>query len=80
MQDAVDAFADRIDLRRIGQLGRLEFLVCAEIGGRLLLAQQQVRIDRRQQFAQGRADPAGCAGHQYPWHFVPRLLRPNCGR
>ena len=74
MQDAVDAFADRLDLREIGQIGRLEFLVLAEIGRRLQIAQQQVRIDRRQQLAQARADPAGGAGHQYAWHFVPSYL------
>jgi len=33
MQDAVNAVADRLDLRQIGQLGRLELLVGAEIGG-----------------------------------------------
>ena len=27
MQDAVDAFADRLDLRQVGEIGRLEFLV-----------------------------------------------------
>ncbi len=48
MQDAVDALADRLDLRQIGQFGRLEFFICAEIGRRLQVAQQQVRIDRRQ--------------------------------
>jgi hypothetical protein len=58
MQDAVDAFADRLDLGEIGQIGRLEFLVLAEIGRRLQIAQQQVRIDRRLQLAQGCADPA----------------------
>jgi len=34
MQDAVDAVAERLDLRQIGQLGRLEFLAGAKIGGR----------------------------------------------
>ena len=74
MQDAVDAFADRLDLREIGEIGRLEFFVLAEIGRRLQIAQQQVRIDRRQQFAQRCADPAGGAGHQYAWHFFPLHL------
>ena len=59
MQDAVDALADRLDLREIGQIGRLEFFVGAEIGRRLEIAEQQIRIDRRQQFAQARADSAG---------------------
>src|SRR6478609_6365100 len=31
MQDAVDAFADRLDLREIGQVCRLEFFTHAEI-------------------------------------------------
>ena len=75
MQDAVDAFADRLDLREVGEIGRLEFFVAAEIGRRLQIAQQQVRIDRRQQFAQARADPAGGAGHQYAWHFFPLVLQ-----
>ena len=75
MQDAVDAFADRLDLREVGQIGRLEFFVAAEIVRRLQIAQQQVRIDRRQQFAQARADPAGGAGHQYAWHFIPSVLK-----
>src|SRR3954454_3886395 len=35
MQDAVDAFADRLDLREIGEIGRLEFFVRTEIGWRL---------------------------------------------
>ena len=65
MQDAVDAVANRLDLREIGQIGRLEFFVLAEIGRRLQIAQQQVRIDRRQQFAQARANSPGSAGHQY---------------
>src|SRR5882757_4052317 len=71
MQDAVNAVADRLDLRQIGQLGRLELLVGAEIGGRFQIAEKQVRIDRRQQFSQSGADPAGSAGHQYAWHFIP---------
>ena len=74
MQDAVDAFADRLDLRDVGQLRRLEFFASAEIGGRLEVAEQQVRIDRWQQFAQGGADSPGSAGHQYAWHFFPRVL------
>src|SRR5438093_1047321 len=32
MQDAVDALADRLDLGQIGEIGRLELLVLAEIG------------------------------------------------
>jgi hypothetical protein len=79
MQDAVDAFADRLDLRHVGEIGRLELLVLSQIGRRLQIAQQQVRIDRRQQLAQGCADPAGGAGHQYAWHFVPLISRPICG-
>ena len=71
MQDAVDALANRLDLREIGQIGRLEFFVLAEISRRLQIAQQQVRIDRRQQFAQARADSPGRTGHQYAWHFFP---------
>ncbi len=51
MQDAIDAFADRLDLCEVGEIGRLEFFTLAEIGGRLEVAEQQVRIDRRQQFA-----------------------------
>src|SRR5664279_4760763 len=73
MQDAVDALADRLDLREVGEIRRLEFLACAEIGGRLEVAQEQIRIDRRQQLAQAGADPPRRAGHQYAWHFVPRL-------
>ena len=42
MQDAVDILADRLDLREIGQLRRLEFFASAEIGGRFQVAQQQV--------------------------------------
>src|SRR6266481_2735768 len=81
MQDAVDAFADRLDLGDVGQLRRLEFFTAAEIGGRLEVAEQEVRIDRRQQFAQTGADSPRCAGHQYAWHFFPRLLTPPiCGR
>jgi hypothetical protein len=57
MQDAVDAFADRLDLRHVGEIGRLELLVLSQVGRRLQIAQQQVRIDRRQQLAQGCADP-----------------------
>jgi hypothetical protein len=74
MQDAVDALADRLDLRHVGKIGCLEFLVLAEIGRRLQVAQHQVRIDRRQQLAQARADPAGGAGHQYAWHLFPLIL------
>ncbi|MEH2507319.1 hypothetical protein V1290_006130 [Bradyrhizobium sp. AZCC 1578] len=74
MQDAVDAFADRLNLRHVGEIGRLELLVLAEIGRRLQVAQQQVRIDRLQELAQGCADPAGGAGHQYAWHLFPLNL------
>src|SRR5689334_13223494 len=35
MQDAVDALADRLDLREVRKLGRLKLFVCAEIGRRL---------------------------------------------
>jgi len=77
MQDAVDALADRLDLREVSQIGRLEFFVRAEIGRRLQVGEQEVRINRRQQFAQGCADPAGRAGHQYAWHFFP-LVRAIC--
>jgi hypothetical protein len=73
MNDAVDAFAHRLDLGHVGQIGRLEFLVLAEIGGRLEVAQQQIRIDRRQQLAQARADSTGSAGHQNTWHLIPHL-------
>src|SRR5437868_2064435 len=79
MQDAIDAFADRLDLRHVGQIRRLEFFVPAEIGRRLEVREQEVRVDRRQQFAQGCADSAGSAGHQYAWHFFPRLIQPICG-
>ena len=75
MQDAVDALADRFDLGEIGEVGGLEFFARAEIGGRFHVAQHQIRIDRRQQFAQARADFTGSAGHQYAWHFIPRFLR-----
>src|SRR5665213_3622466 len=71
MQDAVDALAERLDLRGIGQFGGLELFCAAEIGRRLEVAQEQIRIDRRQQFAQARAYAAGRAGHQYAWHFIP---------
>ncbi len=73
MQDAVDALADRLDLRGVGQFRLHEPLGIAQVGRRLDVAEQQVRIDRRQQFSQARADPAGRAGHQNPWHFVPRF-------
>src|SRR5450755_856637 len=72
MQDAVNAFADRLDLCEIRQIGRLEVFVAAEISRRLEVAEHQIRIDRRQQLAQGCADPPGGAGHQYAWHFFPR--------
>ncbi|HMH60047.1 MAG TPA: hypothetical protein VK561_01965, partial [Bradyrhizobium sp.] len=36
-----------------------------------------VRIDRRQQFSQSGADPAGSTGHQYAWHFIPRVAVRN---
>src|ERR1700692_3055686 len=72
MQDAVDTLADRLDLRRVRQFCRLEFFVSAEIGRRFQVAQQQVRIDRRQQLSQACADSTGRAGHQYAWHFIPR--------
>jgi len=75
MQDTVDAFADRLDLREIGEVGRLEVFAFAEIGGRLQVAEQQVRIERRQQFAQRCADSPGGAGHQDAWHFFPRSYR-----
>src|SRR5262249_46006202 len=39
----------------------------------LNVTEQQVRIDRRQQFSQGCTDATGCACHQDFWHFVPRL-------
>src|SRR5258708_33413439 len=77
MQDAVDACANRLDLRRIGQLRRLEFFACAEIGRRPHVAQQQVRIDRRQQLAQGCANSPRRAGHQYSWHLTPRFGSPK---
>lgn len=56
MQDAVDALADRLDLCEVGEIGGLEFLVSAEIGGLLDVAEQEVGIDRRQQLAQARSD------------------------
>src|SRR5260370_25452630 len=77
MEGAVDAFEDRLDLRRIGQLRRLEFFASAEIGGRPHVAQQQVRIDRGQQLAQGRANFPRCAGQQYAWHSIPRFAVRN---
>jgi hypothetical protein len=73
MQNAVDAVANRLNLREVGEIGRLEFFIRAEIGGCFQVAQQQVRIDRRQQFAQAAADSAGGAGHQDAWHFFPRF-------
>jgi hypothetical protein len=73
MNDAVDAFANRLDLCPIGKIRRLELFVLAEIGGRLQVAQQQIRIDRRQQLAQARADSTRRAGHQYAWHFFPHF-------
>src|SRR5262245_41655761 len=81
MQDAVNALADRLDLREIGKIGRLEFLVLCEIGGLVDVAEQQVRIDRRQQLAQGRSNSPRGTGHQYAWHLVPLFgcdhLRPS---
>jgi hypothetical protein len=62
MQDAVNALADRLDLRQIRQLGRLESFVSAEIGGRLEIAQHQIGINRRQEFSQTCADGSRCAG------------------
>jgi hypothetical protein len=80
MQDAVDAFADRLDLREIGEVGRLEFLVLAEIGGRFQIAEQQVRIDRRQQLAQARADSAGAPViNMRGISSLVLILRPICG-
>ena len=48
----------------IGKIGRLELFVFAEIGRRLEVAQQEVRIDRRQQFSQGRSNSSRSAGSQ----------------
>ncbi len=38
-RDAVDALANRLNLREIGQFRRFEFFLCAEIAGRLQVAQ-----------------------------------------
>src|ERR1700746_884352 len=73
MQDAVDALADRLDLSEVGQVGCLELLVRCEGGRRLDIAEQEVRIDRRQQLAQRRAYAPRRAGHQNTWHLLPRL-------
>jgi hypothetical protein len=75
MQDAVDALADRLDLREVRKLGRLKLFVCAEIGRRLHIAQQQIGVNRRQQLPQACADTSRCAGHQYAWHLFPRSGR-----
>src|SRR4051794_6257369 len=71
MQDAVDALADGFDLGEVGEVGGLEFLARAEVGGRFHVAEHQIRIDREQQLAQACADFTGSAGHQYAWHFIP---------
>ncbi|MET4774544.1 hypothetical protein ABIA28_006758 [Bradyrhizobium elkanii] len=60
-------------LCEVGEIGRLELFVAAEIGGLLDIAQQEIRIDRRQQLAQARSDSPRCTGHQYAWHAVPLL-------
>ena len=71
------------DLRGRIPLHQGNGFILAETGGRVEIAEQQVRIDRRQQFAQARSDPAGGAGHQYAWHLFPRSdrnhLRPSIG-
>ncbi|MGY4458932.1 hypothetical protein ACVWYI_002892 [Bradyrhizobium sp. LB13.1] len=73
MDDAVDALADRLDLRHVGEVRRLELLVRAEVGGRADVAEQQVRIDRRQQFSQARSNPARSSRHQDARHVFPRM-------
>ena len=79
MQNAIDALADGFYLREIGEICGLEFFMRTEIGRRFHITDYEVGIDRRQQLTQPRADLAGCAGHQYPWHLVP-LFQAICGR
>jgi len=73
MQNAIDAFADRLDLSEVGEIGGLELLVAAEIVRPVDVAEQQVRIDRRQQLVQLRSNSARGAGHQYAWHLFPQF-------
>src|SRR4051794_6782664 len=73
MQYAVDTLADGFDLGGIGKVGSFERFRCAEAGRGFHVAEHQIRIDRRQQLAQPRADFPGSAGHQYAWHFIPHF-------
>ena len=70
-EDTAPPFNPFVHRVEIGKIGGLEFFVFAEIGRRLDVAEHEIRIDRRQQFAQARSDPARGAGHQYTWHFFP---------
>lgn len=76
MQDAVDALADRLDLCEVGEIGRLELFVAAEIGGLLDIAEQEVRIDRRQQLAQARSDSPDAP--VINMRGMPSLILPVC--
>ena len=59
-RDFAEAFpqakATFVGLREVGQISRLEFLGVREVGRLDDVAEQQVRIDRRQQLSQARAD------------------------
>ena len=77
MNDAIDTLDDLLDLA-VGEVGGDEFLV-PEIGGRLEVAEPQIRIDRLQQLAQAvPMSPAAPVNRMRAISSLPSL-RPICG-
>ena len=68
MHDAVDAGDRLLDLRHIGEIGLHEFLVGAQVGRLLDVADADLRIDALQKLAQPRADVARGSGDQNFFH------------